>query len=572
VGLYGAGYANAQGRNESFAIFMNGQGTVAGTSNRFSTVGQFRGAAAWFGRAGTTTRVGLFDAGHTSLDGSQTSWFVGLNPLGFAAGNSLRYEGSNQSRTAWITDGNTTTLLGLTDTLHTGTTGLRDSTVQTINTNGDTAGYSVQLASGVPGWNGATAWARRGGSAQAIGLVDAEHTRTDGLRSSNATMMSDSGVVAGYSRRYSDLNDLGQSAWVDDGTQSRRIGLQGALYTSQTGSQTHVIQALSVSGVVTGHTRANYVNSIGNHAWIATPDGNVNRIGLIDAQHTGPGGRQYAESIAINSQSKVIGRSFVYSSSNGQSGSGESAWIFENATTRRLGFTDADHTVPGTGAQFSRAISISASGAVLGESTRTSSTGNGGRSIWVDTNGQTRRTGLFDSLHINENGFQDSQGLRINALGDAIGTSSRSSGALASTSGWFYDSVTAATVPLVFSTSANNEANTTPALVLDNRTVLGTYFDYGSQTNRLFWWSSADGVFDITAFVTGGIGAAGWDSLSSVFSTAVPGSFDGTTITGIGKATNITGNAVYVLTPVPAPGVTCLAAIGCTMLGTRRRK
>ena len=570
VGLYGPGYTNAQGRAESTSNFMNAAGTVAGSSNRFTAAGLARGQAVWLGRNGMTTRVGLFDDSHTNADGTQLSQFVGLTASGLAAGNSTRYQGASTSGTAWITDGTTTTTLGLTDALHTGPSGLQDAGVRAINASGDTAGFSRQLSSGVAGWNGTTAWARRSGVTQQIGLADAEHTRADGLRSGFSVAMSNSGVVAGISRRYSGLNDRGSSAWVDDGTQSRLIGLVGAQYTSPTGMQTQNIRAISAAGVVAGETMAYYPTQTGNHAWNATPAGDVARIGLADALHTGPSGVQYAEAIAINAQSKVIGRSFRYAGAQGNNG--ESAWVYANGVTRRLGFTDVDHTVPGSGFQFSRAIAIGASGAVLGESTRASALFNGGRSIWIDANEQTRRVGLFDALHTNQNGFQDSQAIGINGLGDAIGISSRYTGPFISNTGWFYDSVTLTTVPLVFSTSANNEAITSPMIVLDNRTVLGTYLDYGSSANRLFWWSREDGVFDVTAFVPGGIQASGWQSLRSVFSAAVPGSFDGTTIVGIGNATGVLGNSVYVLTPVPAPGALGMGLVGMLAMGLRRRR
>lgn len=570
VGLYGPGYTNASGRHESTANFMNAAGTVAGTSNRFTDAGLARGQAVWLGRNGVTTRVGFFDAAHTSGDGTQLSSFVGLTPSGLAAGNSSRYQGANITSTAWITDGVTTTTLGLTDALHTGPSGIQDSGVRAINASGDTAGFSRQLSSGVAGWSGTTAWARRGGVTQQIGLTDAEHTRTDGLRSGFTSAMSASGVVAGISRRYAALLDRGTSAWVDDGVQSRRIGLVGAQYTSPTGMQTQNIRAISAAGMVIGDTTAYYPNQTGNHAWLASPSGDVTRIGLTDAEHTSPVGPQYSETIAINASGWVIGRSTRYNPTTGNNG--ESAWVHANGVTRRLGFTDSDHTVPVSGSQFSRAIAIGASGAVLGESTRASPLFNGGRSIWVDANEQTRRVGLFDALHTNQNGFQDSQGLAINGVGDAIGVSSRYTGPFISNTGWFYDSVTLTTVPLVFSTSANNEAFTTPALVLDNRTVLGTYLDYATLTTRVFWWTRTDGVFDVTAFVPGGIQASGWQSLRSVFSAAVPGSFDGTTIVGIGNATGVLGNSVYVLTPVPAPGVMGLGVVGMAVMGLRRRR
>lgn len=556
LGLYGPEFSNPNGVHSVRALYLNRANTVLGTSQRYSSTGAERGQALWIAENFVTRRLGFFDAAHTSANGTQSSSSVGLTMGGLVAGNSSRYEGASTFNTAWLYQQSTgTTLLGLTDQLHTAESGARSSNVRRINVAGDTVGSSRQF---IPNsdWSGTTAWARLGGNTISLGLQDPEHTNPDGRRSSFATELADIGYVAGISTRYGPNGTLGTSAWVYNGNTTRRIGFFDAMHTSPTGSQTQNIRGISSNGMVIGESTSYFpFPQTGNSAWIANQVGTTQRIGLIDAEHTNQlAGTQYTETIAINSQSRVIGRSFRY---NAQGSNGESAWIYANGTTRKIGLTDAAHT-GSSGFQFNRAQMISKFGHVLGSATRSNQNDSGGTSVWVFNTQTTRRIGLTDALHTSPSGFQISEGIDINSTGDAIGRSSRYTGPFISNSGWFYNSLSNQTIPLVFSTSVNNEANTNPMIVLDNRTVLGTYLDYSNNTNKLFWWSQADGVFDITNFVPGGLQAANWQSLRTVFSSVTPGSFDGTTIVGIGTATGIGGNSVYILTPIPTPGALML--------------
>lgn len=556
LGLYGPEFSNLTGAHLTRATFHNAAGTVLGTSQRYAPTGEERGQALWVAENFVTTRLGFFDAAHTSANGTQSTIGIGLNVNGLVAGNSSRYEGATTFNSAWLYEpGSGTTLLGLTDALHTSQSGSRSANVRRLNASGHTVGSSRQF---IPNsdWSGTTAWARLGSNTIALGLQDPEHTNPEGRRSSFASELSNSGAVAGISTRYGPAGSLGTSPWVYNGTTTHRIGFFDALHTSPSGSQSHNLRGISPTGMVIGETLS-YVPfpQTGNSAWIASPAGITQRIGLIDSEHTNQlAGTQYTETIAINAQSRVIGRSFRY---NAQGSNGESAWIYANGTTQKIGLTDAAHT-GSSGYQFNRAEKINNSGHVLGNATRSNQNNSGGNSVWVFDQQTTRRIGLTDALHTSQNGFQTSEGIDINNIGDAIGRSNRYTGPLISNSGWFYNSLSNETIPLVFSTSANNEANTNPMIVLDNRTVLGTYLDYTSSSTKLFWWSQADGVFDITNFIPGGLQAANWQSLRTVFSSAVPGSFDGTTIVGIGTATGIGGNSVYILSPIPTPGALML--------------
>ncbi len=571
LGLYGPGYTNAQGLHSSFASRLSPSGDVIGYSRRYNAAGTILGDVPWLGREGVTTRLGFFDADHTAPDGAQISVARGISATGGIAGSSNRYNSTSTASTAWLFENNAYTILGLTDPAHTDMDGRRSAGVAAISASGDTAGSSRRYtASGT--FN--TAWIRRAGLTTPAGLTDAEHTDSQGRQNSFSLFLSNSGVAAGQSSRFSASGSLGTSAWINDGQQTRRIGLTGPQYVSTDGSSTTNLFDMSSAGIAIGATTQYAPGSLGNHTWFATPDGVTTRIGLSDTEHTrGSFGTQYSEPREVNAAGDITGRAFRYASNGGSAG--ESAWIYSSGQTIRIGLTDAEHTNQSNQFQFNRAVDLAANGSVLGVATRANTpAGGGGQSAWVYSNGTTRRVGLFDAEHTGPTAFQFSQAIAINATGDAIGSSSQYSlldPSFAGQSGWFYDAATTITHRLSFSISSFGTVETNPMMLLDNRTVLGSYRDFDSSSTRLFWWTLDQGVFDITDFVQGGIESADWIQLSSIFSAAAPGSFDGTTIVGTGRAVDVAGTAVFVLSPIPTPSATALISMFACFAARRRR-
>src|SRR5262245_5259080 len=69
-----------------------------------------------------------------------------------------------------------------------------------------------------------------------LGFDDLEHTRNDGLKPNTPEKLTQSGQVSGYSRRYNGGGtDLGQSAWLFNGTTTIDIGLTGPEHTRYDG-------------------------------------------------------------------------------------------------------------------------------------------------------------------------------------------------------------------------------------------------------------------------------------------------------------------------------------------------
>jgi hypothetical protein len=113
VGLYDGvhtsvgGGGNPTGMQYATAKQVTDTGFARGTSIRFGSGGTGVGYSAWVADFGTglTTRVGLFDATHTTTSGIQYSDVTGLTDAGLAWGYSTRYQNeTTKGQTAWIYD------------------------------------------------------------------------------------------------------------------------------------------------------------------------------------------------------------------------------------------------------------------------------------------------------------------------------------------------------------------------------------------------------------------------------------------------------------------------------------
>ncbi len=125
--------------------------------------------------------LGFTDTEHTRGDGWQQSGFIEASPAGYVAGFSYRYDGSTQ--------------------------------------------------------RGRSNWLHDGADLHRIGFTDGDHTRDDDHRWSHVQAINDTGQVLGFSWRYFGVQAFGQSAWIDDGTQLRRLGFTDTDHTASSGYQ-----------------------------------------------------------------------------------------------------------------------------------------------------------------------------------------------------------------------------------------------------------------------------------------------------------------------------------------------
>jgi predicted small integral membrane protein len=348
-------------------------------------------------------RLGLNDAEHTNTDGAQLSQATRYYPsLDWIGGTSNRYSaGAAAGQSAWIwSRAFGTVRVGLLDAEHTRVDGLRNSNSALMSAGGFMAGWSDRYigaaAAGRSAWR-ATAF----GGTTRLGFADAAHTRADGFQNSEPRFINPAGSVVGWSDRYLGAAAGGRSAWIWSlATGLTRLGMTDAVHTNSDGSQRSDTNGLNALGRVIG-TSTRYQGAPGTSAWTWSPDSGYTTLGYVDAQHTSSTGIQASAVDGINDAGRVIGRSSSYS---GTTFTGNWAWTW----------TDAEHN--GGSVQESSAISVLPSGRIIGYSVRYPGGIALGTTAWTWTaSAGTVRLGLIDAEHT-----RSTDGERIGGAGPTV--------------------------------------------------------------------------------------------------------------------------------------------------------
>jgi hypothetical protein len=443
AGFYDVDHRRSSDNNavSSSVLGMLRGGGVVGFSRRYVGFGENGGLTAWVYRPGEgAVRVGLWGPEHVRTNGYQHSLINGWNDAGDASGNAERYEGglSLRGNSAWVRRScdSATRDISMTDPLHTSESGYRESWALSMSPGGAVLGQSRQYGGS---WNpvGQTAWVfGTDGVREIVGLSDATHTDAGGYRSAAVYRIvgegpSGWGYASGTSSRFIAGEPRGMSAWIaSPGGESRKVGLDDADHTSNTGLVTMRLVGMSNGGRVMGlSTRYRGTNNSGSEsAWLADPDGTTRRVGFADAEHTASDGTQHAEAWGITASGWSAGRNRRY---EGLTPRGFSAWVIspENQM-RRVGLMDEEHT-RANGSRISQVLGVSESGTAAGLSNRYSRVPDAqiGVSAFVDspTSG-TQRVGLFDSSHTRADGLREVDSLAITPGGLVTGRSRRYSG------------------------------------------------------------------------------------------------------------------------------------------------
>ncbi|AXY00944.1 PEP-CTERM sorting domain-containing protein [Vibrio alfacsensis] len=200
-----------------------------------------------------------------------------------------------------------------------------------------------------------------------------------------------------------------------------RLGLIDEEHTLNDGSQRSNVTSQNDAGQVVGTSeRYGELFPGGQSAWQYS-GGVSTRIGFYDTEHTSSVGYQFSSAFRQNEAGQVVGISRRYSD---QSSNGQSAWQASGGVTARLGFYDDDHT-SGSGYQLSSGYWQNEAGQVLGRSTRFNGNQSAGQTAWQSTGGVSLRVGLTDVEHTATDGTQYSNGNHQNEAGHVIGNSIR---------------------------------------------------------------------------------------------------------------------------------------------------
>jgi hypothetical protein len=363
---------------------------------------------------------------------------------------------------------------------------------------------------------------------------------------SATSQMNEAGHAAGYSKLYyndfSGSRETGQSAWIYNGTQTVRIGqipdsiqygplsetiehsvvqyLEGQSPRATGYSEIYTITAAltghrgwyfdgettrpisndlfshitSVSTFIAGATSTSAFGGIaGNitagprHDDVWLDNGPVIQlIGPTDAEYTAPDGSRYHyvsnahHSIAWNGID-IVGMSDRFSPVGAWVGN--SNWVYNGASTVRIGLTDAEHTRL-DGFQYSQSTILNSVGQATGNSNRYNGNANSGNSVWLYDGASTKKIGLTDGSHTRADGFRGSASTAINNLGQVIGYSNRFSGSSGTgSSGWWYDPESEQTI-LIPSLSESNDgiSFTEPNYLGGDELILGTYLLYSGSS------------------------------------------------------------------------------------------
>jgi hypothetical protein len=211
------------------------------------------GNAAWKASTkGTTTRIGLTDAEHTSSGNKQDSVAEIMNSAGQSIGISTRYQGaSSAGQSAWFASSSgVTSKIGLAGTEFTSSTGYHYSSPEGLNVGGLVVGYTERYNGGTTLLGEATWASTQGGLTRRLGFNDALHTASNGTQFSAVTGLTDSGFIAGYSDRFSGSTALGITAWIYQPSLENPEAL--IFSTSLSGKAYTDIDLLLESGVAAG--------------------------------------------------------------------------------------------------------------------------------------------------------------------------------------------------------------------------------------------------------------------------------------------------------------------------------
>lgn len=264
VGLFGEGYTGNDGYQFAEVVGVTGTGYVTGNARQFDADGDWNGQAAWVADNVATVgnanvkRIGLHaDAEFTRADGYQSSEVEGVIESGYVVGSSTRYRDySENGEAAWVANPQgATSRIGLYEGEEfTGSHNEQSSEVDAdlLTQSGFVAGTSDRYDQ-FGADNGQAAWVADLTTAQTIrmGLLDTEHTGTDGHQYSEVQFLTEEGFVAGYSSRYDGSSQFGQTAWVFDLNTSTQYALD-IFVDPATGYAQSEINGITSNGFVYG--------------------------------------------------------------------------------------------------------------------------------------------------------------------------------------------------------------------------------------------------------------------------------------------------------------------------------
>lgn len=267
---------------------------------------------------------------------------------------------------------------------------------------------------------------------------------------SSVSGINNSGQVVGTTDRWSSAGaDLGQDAWIFNGSATEQIGFTGGVY-SYTGQGTdgEAFQYSTVNGINqagqafgTSEPIVNTLNGFGRDAWYF--DGtSTQQIGLVGTNYSYTanvlgvtGTREFSQGESINSSGEVLGLSQRGTAQHEELGT--DVWIFQNGTTKQIGLTGSNYGYAVSASngdifEYSTAFGLNDAGYVLGTTNRCNTLGADlGNDAWIYNGVITQPIGLtgpnysYTSTEPGGGTYQESQPVEMNDSEHVIGESTR---------------------------------------------------------------------------------------------------------------------------------------------------
>jgi len=482
LGLAGSQFVDATGKVYAEGYEIADNGLVLGRNRIYYGGTTNLGDAWWVSDGETTTRVGLLDAAHTKSTGYQMTYVLGFYGGGqFVGGESQKYraDDSTISNTPWIFDGTQTIALGLTGAAYTHADGYTQPSRWEGGDNGNFAGMNVIYNGGTTNM-GTAGWVYdySTDTHTRVGLTGAQYVRDDGYeRVAIGRVSPDGNYIFGRSYLYSGMSALGTHGFrYDVSTDTTvQIGLITPDYVRADGYMEVEIRRANTSGQLNGLSRRySGATDMGRVAWLFDGTGTV-AISPAGAEFVRSDGYSDSDTWYINSSGQVAGEATTYV---GASTGGKRAWFYNGSTTQVLDGLQGGYFVNANGQYQALPNALNDAGQVTGTSYRyNGGTGIGLQGWFYDsTTDTTVALGLTDPAYTRESDNKQYHfPSALSETGMVLGASDRYDG-LFSKGYWVYDWQTDATYELAFSTRSDGYYNTARrSFTNDGDGVVGYY-------------------------------------------------------------------------------------------------
>jgi hypothetical protein len=452
VGLYDDGHTRLDGVQNSAPHYRMNESVLLGHSSRAHSPTVFVGESAWAFdvNSGLTTRAGLYDAEHQSGRLLHNQWqgtSAGVLAYGQAQRNNA--QGTLSGVSAWVYDTRSrlSTRVGLLGELYVGG-GYAWSAISQITATGHVLGRSSYRAG--TNWERSDHWVydHTTGVTLRLGLGSgAPRTAADRDYTEDISM-NDAGQIVGTT---SGLMTLPSSeAWrLDAGAAAARvIGLRGAPFESAFDGVRDTVGRIRADGTVYGGTiRWRSDGAHDRHAWINHPVAGTREV--LGLRRASDEGRPIARADGL---ARVFATGTAVGTTSRRSVSGQlsqEVWVRDESGVREIGLREPG--LAGAEGPTEWTLNVYDDGAVVGASGVRAANEVVGNKLWLHdiASRRTHKLGLSGGRYTGSDGREEGRYVGRSATGHYFGEATSFAGVTPSfTQAWVWSAATQKTTEL----------------------------------------------------------------------------------------------------------------------------